>query len=136
MSGKPRNPSLYPSVATFRSHPQSFIHGLLALTFKIPSSEKASDWVPVQTAMPESQLLSLDLSFPICEMEVGVEGVLQLLTITAIEITSAAKPQGPASPLLRVFSMRGPALSPGGPPPPRHLLRKFRKHERPGCPQT
>lgn len=78
--------------------------------------------------MPESQLLSLDLSFPICKMEAGVKGVLQLLTITAIEVTST-KPVCPASPVLSVFSARGLVLSPGGPPRPQNLLRSFRKHE-------
>lgn len=46
-------------------------------------------WVPIQTAMLESQFRSLDFSFSICKMEVEVEGLLQLLTITAVEITSA-----------------------------------------------
>lgn len=39
--------------------------------------------------MLESQFRSLDFGFPIFKMEVEVEGLLQLLTITAVEITSA-----------------------------------------------
>lgn len=69
------------------------------------------DWVPIQTAILESQFLSLDLSFPICKMETG-EGVLQLLTIAAIEITSASEHCKP-SPVLSVLDAGGLALRPG-----------------------
>lgn len=69
------------------------------------------DWVPIQTAILESQFLSLDLSFPICKMETG-EGGLQLLTITAIEITSASKHCKP-SPVLSVLNAGGLVLRPG-----------------------